>query len=374
VFAGGRLHNALAIRRVTPVRVFLFFGVGTALVGCGGSTADMSSPLPTRYLVTVVNPTINVNDTHKNPILIEIVDARDRAVRVVERTREGGFGSGDARWSPNGKMIAWTDPNGLNVERSDGSDRRLLVPATCAPDCNGASYAWSPNSRVIALGGAGRLPNHLRIVDVATRAATEIAPVYRSRSYQLIGWSPNGRQLAFALESFSGATGDSEWLVVANADGSHERRLFTVGDPAHDTPVASWSPDSRSIAFTDDGRDPRDPNFAIVNVATGRIRRVGGLTPADDPPVWSPDGRQLTVVRYVAVSRYSVSTFNIATGKLTNVGVGVFPIGWYAANTITTMGGTGNNALVAINATNRTERKLFALPSPFQFSVIDPEP
>jgi Tol biopolymer transport system component len=227
---------------------------------------------------------------------------------------------------------------------------------------------------VIAVAGAGRLPNHLRIVDVATGVATEIAPVNRSRWYQLIGWSPNGRQLAFVLESFSGATGDSEWLVVANANGTHERRLLTVRDPAHDTPVASWSPDSRSIAYTDDGRDPRDPNFAIVNVSTGRIRRVGGLTLGDDPPVWSPDGRQLTVVRYVAVSRYSVSTFNIATGKLTKVGVGVFPIGWYADNTITTMGGAGDNTLFAINATNRTERRLFALPPPFQFSVIDPEP
>jgi Tol biopolymer transport system component len=321
-----------------------------------------------------MNPAISVNDTHKNPYLIEIVDGHGRAVRVVERTREGGFGTGDARWSPNGKMIAWLDPSGLNLERSDGSGRRLLVPARCAPRCNGTSYAWSPNGRVIAVSGADRQSNHLRLVDVATGAATEIAPVYRSRSYQLIGWSPNGRQLAFVLESFSGATGDSEWFVVANRDGSHERRLFTVEDPAHDTPVASWSPDSRSIGFTDDGMDLRDPKFGIVSVSTGRIRRVGGFTPADDPPVWSPDGRQLTVVRYVATSRYFVNTFNTSTGKLTKVGVGVFPIGWYANGTITTIGDRGLNTLLAIDTNNHSERRLFALPPPFQFSVIDPEP
>jgi hypothetical protein len=203
---------------------------------------------------------------------------------------------------------------------------------------------------------------------------TEIAPVNRYTSYQLIGWSPNGRQLAFVLDSGSGATGYTGWLVVANPNGTHERRLFTLADAAHDTPVASWSPDSRSIGFTDDGMDLRDPKFGIVSVSTGRIRRVGGFTPADDPPVWSPDGRQLTVVRYVATSRYFVNTFNTSTGKLTKVGVGVFPIGWYADSTITTIGDIGLNTLFAINTTRRTERKLFALPRRLQFSLIDPEP
>lgn len=103
------------------------------------------------------------------------------------------------------------------------------------------------------------------------------------------------------------------------------------------------------------------------------MHREGGFTPADSRPVWSPDGKQLTVVRYVATSPYSVNTFTIATGKLTKIGAGSVPIGWYSDGTITTIGG-GNNTFSAIDTVTGDERTLLTFPKPLMIDSIDPKP
>jgi len=75
-----------------------------------------------------------------SPIVVEIVRPTGKVLRVVERTSYGGtgLGFGHATWSANGRMLAWFDAHGLNVENSDGTDERQLVayPTACAPQCH----------------------------------------------------------------------------------------------------------------------------------------------------------------------------------------------------------------------------------------------
>jgi Tol biopolymer transport system component len=350
--------------------VILSLAFAGVLVGSGISTAAVHSGLPREYLVSAL-----VSAPHKTQFVVEVVDGEGRVITVVDRAPTGGT----ARWSPDGRMIAWPDPAGVNVENSNGSDRRLLVAAstTCAPECVGVSFAWSPDSKSIAVGGAGKQTNHLVTVDVATGATTDIAPVYRYTQYVVIGFSPNGRDLAFARDSGLAGTASccKAWLVVARADGSDERRLFSFADAIHDGPEdSSWSPDSNSIVFVDDGMDPRDPQLAIVDVSSGRVRPIRGLNNADSPPVWSPDSRRFTVVRYRPgpPPSYSVSTFNLASGKATTIGTGVLPSAWYPDGTITTLDGT--HLFRAINSATGAERTLFALPRSFGILYVDPAP
>lgn len=81
------------------------------------------SRLPSRYLATVVNSKVSASAPGAKPNSVEILNGYGRVLRVVAR----GVSLTDARWSPNGRMIAWLDARGLNVENADGSERRLLA-------------------------------------------------------------------------------------------------------------------------------------------------------------------------------------------------------------------------------------------------------
>jgi Tol biopolymer transport system component len=120
--------------------------------------------------------------------------------------------------------------------------------------------------------------------------------------------------------------------------------------------------------------DTRDPRFAVVDVATARVRRINGFIPADAPPVWSPDGSKLTAVRYVRRPIYTVSTFNLATDTLTKIGLGDDPLAWYPDGTILTTGGANGNILYRLSPTGGLQRPIFTLPKPLRFLTIEPEP
>jgi Tol biopolymer transport system component len=88
-----------------------------------------------------------------------------------------------------------------------------------------------------------------------------------------IGWSPDGKQMAFVRVDLAA---NIEALVVADADGGHERVLTTRGRPKafitvsfNSTTRPVWSPDGRAIAlFGMDGEPPR-AQVVFVDTATG---------------------------------------------------------------------------------------------------------
>jgi Tol biopolymer transport system component len=354
------------VSNVTPWPALCLVALVAAL-----SAASVQSAPPRGYLVSALTL------APKTRVVVEIVSATGRVLRVVDHSQTDGV----ARWSPDGRMIAWTNLAGLYVENEDGSDRRLLVAAarrrSCVSRCVAMTFAWSHDSKSIAVGGVGEYTNHLVAADVASGATTELEPVYRYTEYEVISFSPNGSELAFARESGDEGTASccKGWLVVAHANGSDERRLFSFADPIHDGPGdSSWSPNSESIAFVDDGMDARDPRLAVVGVSTGRVRSIPGLNNADSPPVWSPDGHSFTVVR-VNTGRpttYSVNIFNLTTGRATSVGSGAVPIAWYPDGSITTLDGT--RSVSAINSTTGDERTLFRLPRGYEIVSVDPAP
>jgi Tol biopolymer transport system component len=102
-------------------------------------------------------------------------------------------------------------------------------------------------------------------------------------------WSRDGERVAY----WSGGTPDADTRVasarlwIAAADGTDARpilgdRTFTVG--ARD-PAVSWSPDSRSMAFsTSDGA------LYVVDADGTDLRRIGDDTVGRCCPSWSPDG------------------------------------------------------------------------------------
>jgi Tol biopolymer transport system component len=334
--------------------------------------------LPGRYLVTTFNPKVNVTKPGAKAESVELLDGHGRLLRRIE---QGCCGIYNARFSPNGRMIAWIDKGGLYVENTSGADRRLLVAASahCTLQCVGMSYAWAPDSGTIAVGGAGTQTGELVTVDVPTGTATRIAPAVRFTGYDVIGYSADGSQLAIDIQSGDAGTSSccKSLLVVEHPDGTGARVLFSFFDAIHDGPQdATWSPDGHKLAFTEDGMDIRDPRFGIVDVATSSVRPITGLNVADSSPVWSPDGSRLTAVSYTTHPSltYSVNTVDLASGKSTKIGLGSVPIAWYPDGTILTVGGKDGNILYALNVAGGVQRAIFTLPKPLELLTVEPAP
>jgi len=201
--------------------------------------------------------------------------------KVVQLTRSGI--AAQPSISADGKYVAYVENSGdeysLWIRQTVTTSTVRIVPPergvllagpTPTPDGGYVDYLRSQASigpfpdvwRVPFLGGMPR-----KLID------NVITPV---------GWSPDGRQMAFARADFGAS---SSFLIVAEADGSHERVLATRRLPAFYSGIflprnpilrPAWSPDGRTIALV--GANETGGVLSIqvvfVDVATGAERTV----------------------------------------------------------------------------------------------------
>jgi tricorn protease len=97
-------------------------------------------------------------------------------------------------------------------------------------------------------------------------------------------WSPDGKSVAY----FSDASGEYE-LHIAPQDGKGEVKAFPLDGTGFYNGL-SWSPDSKKLAFEDNGR-----NLYVIVLSSGEVRTID-QEPIYNPgpfgnmdPVWSPD-------------------------------------------------------------------------------------
>jgi TolB protein len=109
-------------------------------------------------------------------------------------------------------------------------------------------------------------------------------------------FSPDGRRIMFIRAPVLADDGTpvSSELWVMNADGSGQRRLARSGyEPA-------WAPDSRRIAYGDNGPSLGNEPLVIRSVgAGGRIVVPAFNRGSNFRPTWSPDGRRIAFLRSV---------------------------------------------------------------------------
>lgn len=104
-------------------------------------------------------------------------------------------------------------------------------------------------------------------------------------------WSPDGRYIAF----FSDASGEYK-LSIQPLDGKSETRVFQLPGTGFYA-FTKWSPDSKKITFTDNGR-----NLYLLDVATGSIKRI------DTDELYSPDQARDIMNDWSPDSRWFVYT------------------------------------------------------------------
>jgi DNA-binding winged helix-turn-helix (wHTH) protein/WD40 repeat protein len=197
-----------------------------------------------------------------------------------------------AAWSPDGETIAFTDKNGLNLVKSDGSGVRQLV----ATSDEASLPVWSPDGRRIRWTATRLLTDSIQSrafeeTDVATGATH---PLQLARTPQTaVGWIRNGDYFVFTAKE-SGIV--SIWAVRDAPAGLRK----TDGQPVRLTagPLNFFQP-----IIGKDGKTlyamGSQPHCELVRYDE-RSRRfepfLGGL--AGDQVSFSPDGEWLAYVAF----------------------------------------------------------------------------
>ncbi|HEX9794969.1 MAG TPA: PDZ domain-containing protein [Planctomycetota bacterium] len=140
-------------------------------------------------------------------------------------------------------------------------------------------------------------------------------------------WSPDGRYVAW----FSDASGEYR-LLLGDQDGLEPPREIELPEPTfYYTPA--WSPDSKRLAFTDEGL-----NLWVVEIESGKVARVDGDTYAHPvrtlDPVWSPDSRWLAYAKRLPSQYHAVYVHDVdagATHQLTDGMSDAFTPAWDAS-------------------------------------------
>lgn len=187
-----------------------------------------------------------------------------------------------ASMSPDGRLLAFTDPRGLFLREVDREDsHQVLLP----PDFRAHSVAWFPDGSHLLVGG---------VDGNQEKSATWKLSILGGEARQISGLteggalSPDGGKIAFL-------TGDEKFnhseLWMMNADGSQARKLYDI--PGYSSGVA-WSPNAKRIAYCKATYWPG--NSAQVHIesyelATGKVNEMFADSRLYGSLSWSRGGR-----------------------------------------------------------------------------------
>lgn len=232
-----------------------------------------------------------------------------------------------AAWSPDGRVIAYTDGTDVFLVLAEGGRPRSMLAGQLPLAAGHVRWlAWQDGQRLLVLvsRAAGQT---VYLVDVPTGSITEVlqrppkggsapepspdgerwAMVLQedARSHLLVNaagaqgsptvsflnstiwplvWSPDGARLAFNVSYRSGET-EIDDLYVTQAEGGALQQVFR-GSTA---PLFAWSPDGRGLVVESTGAQGRT-HLVLISLETGqsRVLQAEGLDLAWDwiRPAW----------------------------------------------------------------------------------------
>lgn len=253
----------------------------------------------------------------------------------------------DAQISPDGSRVAYvvrTIDHENNAYRSgiwllpaDGSGEGARFTSGPGQD---ALPRWSPDGKSLAFvsdrdapsgDGKKRKPKNVFVLSLAGGEARRLTSFDEDAGD--LTWSPDGRQLAFALKDAKAKDADEDgvrvydrlryktdegflldgrrrhvWVV--DVAGGEPRRL-TDGD--WDDAQPAWSPDSREVAFVSNRTEDRERNMVVdiwvASVGGGAVRRITDELGSYGNPSWSADGA--TIACYGVAKAMGSSAKNV---------------------------------------------------------------
>lgn len=235
----------------------------------------------------------------------------------------GGTGNPADRspsWSPDGMRLAFERAGEIYVQDIGAGTPAVNRTNHAALD---TSPAWSPDGAKIAFVSDRGGRNELYVMDAAGGA-----PHLRlnSRLAGRASWSPDSKKLAYGCD-YEPIGSD---ICVINADGSGLVRLTADAAPDGDP---AWSPDGTTIVFST-GRFPGDGLNATLAAMNPDGSAVRALPIAGYQAAWSSDGSRLAFVVtepcYSFAGCPNIYVFNVDGSALTWVAGGFEPA-WRSA-------------------------------------------
>lgn len=272
-------------------------------------------------------------------------------------------------WSPDGEWVAYSAVIEAGSQCSAGCEGELYVESVDGSVLRRLTFGqhaghvkWSPDGEWLAVQVDGTEPNTRDIRLIAPDGSDERTLVTNDDGFWLMGWSPDGKQIAVIENANINAdfyqfirlidieTGDSQalyesrwridsldwspdsaFIVISTYDPTARRLLLEIQvDTGAETELVDaetrggvYSPDGSRIAFW--RADLGAPRWLeVVDRATGEITRLAGLTGLNGRGVsWTPEGDALLV------ESSGVMQVDASDGSLRSLFVGSFGSNWY---------------------------------------------
>jgi TolB protein len=201
-------------------------------------------------------------------------------------------------WSPDSRLIAYIDQQlSLWLVRPNGTGRRLLLPTS---QLSSLALSWSPDGKKIAVVSPGRNADPRTLNGKTTLYVVPVdgaRPVSLHTAGQDVAWSPRGDEIAF----------DYGGIAVIHPDGAGRRHVSWVGGGPQ------WSADGAQLAFNiafhlRNGFVDRYHAFAVVDADGRHFHLVTKRAYNEYGVAWAPHGRQILYGRAERRGIYAIGS------------------------------------------------------------------
>ncbi len=212
--------------------------------------------------------------------------------------------------SPDGKLLAYSDPTGLYVRDVDGGETH---PVPVSPDFEALVESWFPDGIHLLVSNIEKGEGTPGLWKLSIMGGSPQMLCGEGESASL---SPGGSQIVFVKHA---SPGEEVWLM--RSDGSGARRIIRSGEDSFSR--AAWSPDGNHFAYARTKtryyafRRAPDTQIEVFDLARGTSTPVRDSGPRGVPRggtavAWLPDGSLLYPVREPRPNQQDTNLWSMA--------------------------------------------------------------
>lgn len=243
---------------------------------------------------------------------------------------EGAF---DAFWSPDGRYIVYASSKQegetqlivqINKYDMETSQNQTLMEIPVGNADPVLLTGWSPDGKNIAFAAEVNGQFDIYRLDVETQTLRQLTNTPEKEVF--VSWSPTDNRLLFGTDSdpwaFSSWPYNAEKLYLIDESGE---KLQSLGEFVNLTSM-TWSPDGTQIAYSNEAR------LCLLTIATEKILcPLNEILPASEygsayyyPPAWSADGKWLAFEVNKLAENYPcpyIYLLEVATNSVSDTGI-----------------------------------------------------